>query len=126
MGNLSEVNPIAKDLVQSASGVCCTTRLPTGTAGPNFAHCSSFVEVRLQFPDAAQFEIQAEDLKHPLGLFFMNDQPAILKVVAPRDCPTHPHPSPFGGSNFIPNPFASNFALELSKGKQDIQGQPAY
>src|SRR6185312_9043272 len=63
---------------------------------------------------------------HYLSLSLVDDELAVFDVIAERGQPAHPHPLPFGGGDLVADPFASDFALELREGEQDVEGKPPH
>src|ERR1700752_4127623 len=84
------------------------------------------IKVQLQPYHAAEFKIEPVDPTDFLGFSFIHDQATILKVIPQWDAATHPHALSFRSSNLVADALASHLSLELRKGEQDIQGQPAH
>ena len=94
--------------------------------GSDFALGFSLIQACLQFGDATELEVEAEDPADRLRLFRVHDQLSVFRVVAERYVATHPHAPAFGGGNLVSDPLAGDLAFELREGQEDVQGQPAH
>src|SRR6516162_5321408 len=75
---------------------------------------------------AAELTIQCEDAADSLGLGGINDKRPLAYAVAEGRVAAHPHALLFRRGDLVADPFAGDLALELGKGQQHIEGQPAH
>src|SRR6516225_2836619 len=81
----------------------------TRGARPRLASDPSGLELLLQQPNRAEFGIAAEDSAHD--------------TIPERRYPAHPHPLPFRSGDLVADTLADDLALELRKGRQNVQRQ---
>src|SRR5262245_48110462 len=67
-----------------------------------------------------------EQRSHCRGLDLVDQELAVLDVVARRGPATHPYALLARGGKLVANAPADRVALEMCKAEQDIQGQPAH
>ena len=67
-----------------------------------------------------------EDHSDGRGFGLVDDQLAVLDVIAERHEPAHPHALLARGGELVPDALADDLALELGEGEQDVEGQPAH
>ena len=74
----------------------------------------------------AELNEPLEDHPDDRGLGLVNDQLAVLDVVAERRAAAHPHALASGGGELVADALADHLALELGEGQQDVERQPAH
>ena len=79
-----------------------------------------------QQPDTAEVEVAPEDRADPLGLFLFDDELLVPADVAERHHAADPQPPALGGADLVADALAGDLALELGKGQQHVEGQPAH
>ncbi len=67
-----------------------------------------------------------EDAADDCRLGLVDDQLAVLDVVAERRPAAHPHALLAGGGELVPDALADHLPLELGEGEQDVERQPAH
>jgi hypothetical protein len=80
-------------------------------------------EVPDKFVDAGYPQISAKDHPDPIGLVLDDGELAVLQLIAEGEGAPHPQPFAFGGSNLVPD--ALDLPLELGKGQQHVEDEPA-
>src|SRR2546421_775604 len=73
---------------------------------------------------AAELTIESEDTAHGLGLGRVDDERALVGVIAQRHIAAHPHALFLRGGDLVADAFAGDLALELGKGRQHIDDEP--
>ena len=51
---------------------------------------------------------------------------AVLQLIAQGEGATHPQPFALGRSNLVPDALGGDLPLELGKGQQHVEGEPAH
>ncbi len=74
----------------------------------------------------AVLEIKPEDGAHGLGFCLVDDQRAVVGLVAERHEAAHPHALLLRGGDLVPDALAGDLALELGEGQQHVERQPAH
>ena len=72
------------------------------------------------------FEIKTEQGPNSLRLGLVHHQLLVLDVVAERRQPAHPHSFLLGGRDLVADTLRRDLALELGKGEQHVQREPAH
>ena len=67
-----------------------------------------------------------EDAPHHCRLGVVDDQQAVLDVVAQRRDAAHPHPFALGGGDLVADALTGDLALELREGQQHVEHQPPH
>src|SRR5690242_903279 len=70
---------------------------------------------------AAELTIESEDAADGLGLGRIDDERALVGVIAQRDISAHPHALLLRCGDLVANAFAGDLPLELSKRQQHIE-----
>ena len=86
----------------------CVTRRGSGYLLP--------VEFLCKRVDRAEFNVAPEYQPHLLGFGLVDDQRAILDLVAKRHGTAHPHALLAGGLDLVADALARDLALELGEG----------
>src|SRR6202047_5020415 len=73
--------------------------------------------------NAAELTIESEDAAYRLGLGRVDDERALVGVIAPRHIPAHPHALLLRRGDLVADAFTGDLALELGKGQQHIERQ---
>ena len=60
------------------------------------------------------------------GFGLVDDELAVLDVVAERHEAAHPHALLAGGGELVADALADDLALELGEGEQDVERQPPH
>ena len=80
---------------------------------PQGAHCS-------------EFKITPKDVAYGRRFRFVDDEFAVLDVVAERGLAAHPHALLFGRRDLVADPLARDLALELGEGEQHVEREAAH
>ena len=83
-------------------------------------------EISNQGVDAAKFKIALEDQPDLFRLTFYNGDLAVLHVVAEGEGTADPESLALGRCDLVPDPLGCDLSLELRKGQQHIECQPAH
>src|ERR1700758_1374165 len=84
------------------------------------------VELREQRAHGAQLQIKAENGADRLGLFGQDFELLIDAAIAEGNGSADPQALALGGRNLVAHPLADDLALELGKGEQHGEGEPAH
>ena len=84
------------------------------------------IKLRDQGAHGTEFKITGEDRSYGLGLFRHDHELLVHATVAKRHRPSDPNALSFGGGDLVVHPLADHLALELGKGQQHIEGEPAH
>src|SRR6185437_10240267 len=116
MRYLAEIDSVAEKPVEGNSLEWNASLRSAGTGYPGLGSDVLCGEIITQSPNASQLHIPPENHSNGLGLCFVDDQLAILDVIAKRHTSAHPHSLLLGSGNLILNPFTDDLALELCEG----------
>ena len=75
------------------------------------------VEIFFKQADTSKLQVATVYMLNGLGFLGIDQQFAILDVVAEWNESAHPHPLFLGGGNFISDTFAGNFPFKLCEGE---------
>src|SRR5690348_4515920 len=89
---------------------------------PAFRQKPETVGLLLDPAHAAELTIQSEDAADGVGLGRIDDERALVGVIAQRDISAHPHALLLRCGDLVADTFAGNLPLELSKRQQHIEG----
>lgn len=121
VSNFAPVDRVLQQGIESAAREPVSTRQDaTGTLAP-LADNADPVEFVAEQPDRSEFRIAPEDHAHRLGFGVIDDQLAVLNVIAERDIATHPHALSLGGGNFVTDTLTGDLTLELRKREQHVE-----
>src|SRR4051812_6844600 len=126
MGDLAAIQPVLQYQVERAATDRFAAPASARGADPALAGNAAGGEVLLQQPDRAELGIATKYVSHALRLGLDDDQFAVLDGVAERRHTAHPHPFLLRGGDFVADPLAGYLALELGKGQQHVERQPAH
>src|SRR5277367_138982 len=110
-------------------GVEMTARERFATALGAIRRCAAFrpkpetVGLLLDPAHAAELTIESEDAAHGLGLGKVDDERALVGVIAQRNIAAHPHALFLRGGDLVADAFTGDLPLELGKGQQHIERQ---
>ena len=97
---------------------------------PLFVQPTTLVDVLDDREQGPEFLVEREDTSDPDRFFGIDDQlgacAGSIDIVAKDRDTTGPFPFSALGSDFVADPLADDLSLELGKGQQDIQRQPAH
>ena len=123
VNNLTQIDAVLQHQVERAAREWLATRDAARGARPQFDLNAPGVELVLQQPDRAEFDIAAKNEAHGFRFAVDDDELAVLRLIAERRHPAHPHPLLLRGGDLIADPLADDLALELRKGQQHVEGQ---
>ena len=86
----------------------------------------SALEVPHQRIDAAEFEVTPEDQPDPFGLVLDDGDLAVLHLVAKGQGTADPKSLALGGGDLVADALGGDLPLELGKGQQHVERQPAH
>src|ERR1700722_15383335 len=72
---------------------------------------------------AAELTIESENAAYRLGLGRVDDERALVGVIAERHIAAHPHALFLRGGDLVADAFTRDLALELGKGQQHVERQ---
>src|SRR5712671_2692179 len=72
---------------------------------------------------AAELTIESEDAAYRLGLGRVDDERALVDVIAQRHIAAHPHTLLLRGGDLVADAFTGDLTLELGKGQQHVERQ---
>ena len=126
VGDLAAIDPILKHLVQGATAEDLTAVY--GAIGANALLAPDSRRRNLLLERANRFELQValEDMSDSLSLVFVDDQLAVLHVVAEGRHAAHPHALLLGCGDLVAHPLPDHLPFELGEGQQDVQRQPSH
>jgi hypothetical protein len=97
------------------------------TSWSNLTGSSRFgSEVPDKFVDAGDLKISAEDHPDPFGFLLDDGELAVLQLIAKGEGATHPQPFALGGRNLVADALGGDLPLELGKGQQHVEDEPAH
>src|SRR6516165_265781 len=125
-GDFADIEAIAKQMRErapreryAADGVASLKRTDLGDD-------AALAQVGHQEVEAAELEIAAEDFPDPFRLSVIDRDPSTLGVIAERGHASDPEPLALGSRDLVADALGGDFALELGKRQQDVEGQPAH
>src|ERR1700736_4793967 len=92
LDDLSTIDAVLQHQVERAAGKWLATRDLARGARPQPALDAQGLQLVSQPPDRAEFGIAAKNEAHDFRLAFDDDELAVLRLIAERRHPTHPHP----------------------------------
>jgi hypothetical protein len=123
VSDLADIEPVAQEIEQASPLERDAT---AGAAQPCLGADVTLLEISNQGIDAAKFEIAPKDQSDLFGLTLDNGDLALLHVVAEREGTADPESLALGRCDLVPDPLGCDLSLELSKGQQHIERQPAH
>src|SRR5438128_122977 len=84
------------------------TASAAGSRGP-----AAPIDLAFETTYTTKFAIQRKDLPHPRSLRFVDDQTLLVRDVADRRDPAHPHPLAFRGGDLVADALSGDLALKL-------------
>src|SRR5437764_4112992 len=93
---------------------------------PAFRPKPETVGLLLDSTHAAELSIESEDAADGLGLGRVDDERALVGVIAQRDISAHPHALLLRGGDLVADALAGDLPLELSKRQQHIKREPPH
>jgi hypothetical protein len=100
-----------------------TAGQPSPSSFTALAHNPQPVEFGLEQRDRAHFRIAPEDQPDGRRLRLIDDQLAVLDVVAERHVAAHPHALLLRRGDLVADALAGDLALELGEGEQHVERQ---
>ena len=100
--------------------------MPLSISLPYLLRTFSAISSRANCCRRSDLDEPLKDRAHQLGIGLVDDQLAIPDLVTQRRPAAHPHAPLAGGRELVADALANYLALELGKGQQHIQGQPAH
>ena len=126
MSDLAAIQPVLQHLIQIAPQQRPTTARATLRQDPPLGGDALCRELLLQQANRAEFCVKPEYTLNLRRLSRVDHQLAVTDVEAERRVAAHPHALSLGRSDLVANAFAGDLALELRKGQQHVQRQPAH
>ena len=123
---LAKVSPVAQELVDVALVDRPAIARLAVLCGPGLRRHAIQFQLLDQCGAGPEFDEALEDVPDQLGLAFVGHQSAVLDVVAQRRHAPHPHAFALAGRDLVADALASDLALELREGEQDVQHQPTH
>src|SRR6266516_4028796 len=99
---------------------------PVGCQDALLAADYFLIKVDSEFGNTAECQIALKDQPHRFGLSGVDDEFAVLNVIAERDGASHPHALAAGGGELVADALAGDLALKLGKRQQHVEGEPAH
>src|ERR1700720_4044832 len=123
VNDLSAIDAVLQHQIERTAGKWLATRDAARGARPQLALDAQGLQLVSQPPDRAEFGIAAKNEAHDFRLAFDDDELAVLRLIAKRRHPAHPHPLLLRGGDLVADALADDLALELREGQQNIEGQ---
>src|SRR4051794_14988379 len=92
-----------------------------GRRGEAFCRPVAAVDGFLEPAHTAKLQVESEDGAHRLGLGRIDDQLALLRVIAERRVAAHPHALLLRGGDLVADALAGDLTLELGKGNRTLR-----
>src|SRR5439155_4707323 len=118
------VNWVREQCVEMTAREGFAAALGASRRCPAFRSKPETVGLLLDPAHAAELTIEREDAAHGLGLGRVDDERALVRVIAERDVAAHPHALLLRRGDLVANAFAGDLALELGKGQQHVEREP--
>src|SRR3984893_14466478 len=121
--DLAPIDAVLQHQIEGTAGKWLATRDSARGARPQLALDAQGLQLVSQPPDRAEFGIAAKNEAHDFRLAFDDHELAVLRLIAERRHPPHPHPLLLRGGDLVANALADDLALELREGQQHVEGQ---
>src|SRR6266516_6349810 len=99
---------------------------PAGCQDALLAADSFLIKVDFKFGNTAECQIALKDQPHGFSLGDIDDEFALLNVIAERDGASHPHTLAAGGGKLIADALAGDLPLKLGKRQQHVEVEPTH
>src|SRR6266567_9452996 len=99
---------------------------PAGCQDALLAADSLLIKIDSEFGNTAECQVAFKDQPHRLSLGGVDDEFAVLNVIAERDGASHPHALAAGGGKLIADALAGDLPLKLGKRQQHVEGEPTH
>jgi hypothetical protein len=126
MHDLAAIDAVLQHVAEGSPSNRLTPVRPAIRRCAVLADDAGCIEMLLKQAHRTQFLIAPEGIADGLSLGLVDDQLAVLQVVAERWLAAHPHPFLLGGSDLVANALASDLPLELGKGQQHVQRETTH
>src|SRR5208337_4242440 len=111
VNDLAPIDSVLEHQVERASGKALAAGELSARSLPSLAHDAGPLELRLQQRDRAELGVAPEDRPDARRLRRVDDQLAILDIVAERDVAAHPHALGLRRGDLVADALARDLAL---------------
>ena len=126
IGNLADVEPVLEEMGKWPHAKANTAALAAIAAAIDLGPDAPPVELRNQSAHGAELEIEAEDGADRLCLLGHDFEFLVEAAIAERHGSADPEALALRGRDLVAHPLADHLALELGKGEQHVEGEPAH
>src|ERR1700730_13178215 len=126
IGDLADVKPVLEKMGERPHAKANTAALAAIAAAIDLGPDTSPVELYNQSAHGGELEIKAEDGADRLCLLGHDFKFLVEAAIAERNGSADPEALAFRGRDFVTHPLANHLTLELGKGEQHIEGEPAH
>src|SRR5438874_1199253 len=124
--DFADIERVRENPVNVAAAEGTTAKLAVGRGDVEFGGKPKAFQFGLDQADALEIDVEPKDGSDGFGLGLVDDEGAVLAVVADRDPAAHPHALFLRGGNLVSDALPGHLALELGEREQDIEGQPPH
>ena len=126
IGDLADVKPVLEEMGKRPHTKANTAALAAIAAAIDLGPDAPPVELGNQSAHGAELEIEAEDGANRLCLLGHDFELFFDATIAERNGSADPEALALRGRDLVAHPLADHLALELGKGEQHIEGEPAH
>src|SRR3984893_1828226 len=126
IGDLADVKPVLEEMGERPHAKANTAALAAIAAAIDLGPGAPQVELCNQSAHGAELEIKAEDGADRLCLLGHDFKFLVEAAIAERHGSADPEALALRGRDLVTHPLADHLALELGKGEQHIEGEPAH
>src|SRR6202035_149226 len=126
IGDLAEVEPVLEQMGERSHAEADTAAIAAIATAIELGPDALPIKLREQSPHGAKLQIPGEDGAHRLRLLGHHDELLVDAAIAERHGFADPETLALGGRDLVAHPLADHLALELGKGEQLVEGEPAH
>src|SRR6202795_626730 len=126
IGDFADVEPVLEQMGKGTHAEADDAAPAAIATAIDLGPYASPVEFREQNPDGAKLQIACEDGAHRLRLLGHHFKLLIDAAIAERNGSADPEALALGGRDLVAHPLADHLALELGKGEQHVEREPAH
>src|SRR5438067_11106089 len=124
--DLADVDGVAQNAIQMAPTEWAAADCVGSASAARGRSPAAPINLAFETTYTAECAIQRKDLPHPRSLHFVDDQTLLVRNVADRRDPAHPHSLAFRGGDLVADALSGDLALELRERQQHVQRQAAH
>ena len=126
MGDAADVDRIAQQVIQGPPAVAQPASSLAAARRPDLADNPALPEVSLKGRDRSKLCMLLEQIPDRFRFGFVDDELAVLDVVAQWQVAAHPHALALGRCDLVPDALARDLPLELGERQQHVQSEPPH